>query len=157
MTTYSPGNPFAGGNPFAPTEDAEAPAGKAQTTEAPVESPEKLLQRARMLAAELQGHYSDADSLDDAIETMKAMKAAQDALYLAYTTARNDMWENYGPGKHATETGRTFSFTKPSGSRSCDYTDLAAQFPEAYAACVTEKGPKPDAVGSLRLPKGAAK
>lgn len=164
MTAYTPGNPFA------PKERAEpTPAPAPEPVDAPevdqparpvgdaVESPEKLLQRARMLAAGLQGHYSDADSLDDAIEAMKAMKAAQDALYLAYTTARNDMWENYGPGKHATETGRTFSFTKPSGSRSCDYTDLAAKFPEAYAECVTEKGPKPDAVGSLRLPKGAAK
>ena len=151
MTTYTPGNPFAS------PEDAEAPAGKAQTTEAPVESPEKLLQRARMLAAELQGHYSDADSLDDAVETMKAMKAAQDALYLAYTTARNDMWETYGEGKHATESGRTFSFTAPSGSRSCNYADLEAKYPEAYATCVTAKGPKPDTVGSLRLPKGGAK
>lgn len=154
MTTYSPGNPFA------PTEDAEAPAGQTTTTTTTpetTESPEQLLQHARMLAAELQARYSDADSLDDAIETMKAMKAAQDALYLAYTTARNDMWENYGEGKHATESGRTFSFTAPSGSRSCNYADLEAKYPEAYAACVTAKGPKPDAVGSLRLPKGDVK
>lgn len=162
MSTYSPGNPFAGGNPFVPTEDAPA----AETVEQPVvehvdekgtETPEQILQRVRMLGADLQAAYRDADTLDETVEVLKAMKATYGVLYDVFTLARADMWETYGEGKHATETGRTFSFSKPTGSRSCNYDELAKGYPEAFAACVTQKAPKADAVGSLRLPKGDLK
>lgn len=150
MTAYSPGNPFAQ-TKADPAPEADTDAVENSST------PEQLRHRASMLANELLGRYRESDTLDDAVETMKAMKGAYDALYAAFGEARTDMWENYGAGKHATESGRTFSFTAPSGSRSCNYADLEAKYPDAYDECVTKKAPKADAVGALRLPKGDLK
>lgn len=161
MTAYTPGNPFA---TKASAEPTPAPAPE------PVDAPEvdqparpvgDALDEARTLTARLVAVLAEARqvavSTDELVDVAAAAKAAQADVYAEQGASRSHLWGTFGPGKHATETGRTFSFTKPSGSRSCDYTDLAAKFPEAYAECVTENGPKPDAVGSLRLPKGAAK
>lgn len=68
-----------------------------------------------------------------------------------YKTIRSTLWEKFGVGKHSTPAGRTFSFTKPVSTRTCDYDALAKQFPEAYAAVVTLKTPSDTAIGTLRL------
>lgn len=153
MSTYSPGNPFA------PRQDADAGAAvqPEQTVERATASVEVLLQRVRTAVGELTVLYREADTLDEAVDVLRALKAAQDSPYDAFTAGRADLWETYGEGKHDTESGRTFSFSKPSGSRSCNYAELEAKYPDAYADCVTKKGPKADAVGSLRLPLGDVK
>lgn len=152
MTTYSAGNPFTQKGAPATTKPDEV-------TDTVVETmtPAQYVTKARELAAGLIEAYREADTLDEAVEYVRAMKEAYGVLYSFLGDARGDLWENYGTGKHATETGRTFTFTAPTGSRSCNYTDLEAIYPEAYEACVTKKAPKADAVGSLRLPKGGLK
>ena len=161
MTAYTPGNPFA---PKASAEPTPAPAPE------PVDAPEvdqptrpvgDALDDARTLTARLVAVLAEARraavSTDQLVDVAAAAKASQADVYAEQNASRSYLWTTFGPGKHATETGRPFSFTKPSGSRSCDYAALEKGYPDAYDTCVKRTEPKPDAVGSLRLPKGAAK
>ena len=165
MTAYSPGNPFA--------QTKADPAPEADT-EAVTDAVERVemgdgvtdLRAVRLGvdavpgggdAGALAADYRNAATLDEAVECVRALKEAQGVFYAFLGDVKSDLWATYGVGKHATESGRAFSFTAPSGSRSCNYADLEAKYPDAYDECVTKKAPKADAVGALRLPKGDLK
>ena len=157
MTAYSPGNPFAQtkADP-APEADTEAVTDAVERVEDTL-TPEQYVAKAREYAGALAADYRNAATLDEAVECVRALKEAQGVFYAFLGDVKSDLWATYGVGKHATESGRAFSFTAPSGSRSCNYADLEAKYPDAYDECVTKKAPKADAVGALRLPKGDLK
>lgn len=91
------------------------------------------------------------NDMDTILEVTALVRGIRDLANRSYNTGRDRLWEEYGPGKHATESGRTFSFTKPPVyRRSCDYGVLE-KYPEAYTAAVTVKPTSADTVGTLRL------
>lgn len=93
----------------------------------------------------------DTDDMDTVLETTALIRGVRDTANKAYNAGRDKLWNEYGPGKHATPAGRTFSFTKPAASRrSCDYGVLE-KYPEAYEAAVKVTPTSADTVGTLRL------
>lgn len=169
MSKYSPGNPFA---KSVSTEPA-APAAPVDVTDATVEVPEggdtfvadlfaprpidgrlsTIRSAFDLVMSALDHARREAATLDDQIAVADLANELKRSAGRPYEALRGDLWNDYGAGKHATESGRQFSFAKPSGSRSTKYDDLKKNYPEAYAACVTTTSPKPDAVGRLSISK----
>lgn len=91
------------------------------------------------------------DDMDTILEVTALIRGVRDTANKAYNAGRDTLWNEYGPGKHSTPAGRTFTFTKPATSRkSCNY-EVLSRYPEAYVAAVTVTPAKADAVGTLRL------
>lgn len=91
------------------------------------------------------------DDMDTILEVTALIRGVRDTANKAYNAGRDTLWNTYGPGKHSTPAGRTFTFTKPATtSRRCNY-DVLAKYPVAYAAAVTVTPASAGAVGTLRL------
>lgn len=95
-------------------------------------------------------HQRGVDN-DDLIEVAKASKDASSGVLAAYKRVKEKLFNEYGPGKHATDGGREFSFTPSAGRRSINYDKLKSQFPVVYEEMVTVSEPKPGAVGTFRI------
>lgn len=114
-------------------------------------TPHDLVESIRADLKKLAQLTSGTDDMDTILEVTALIRGVRDTANRAYNAGRDTLWAEYGPGKHATPAGRTFSFTKPAASRkSCNYEELA-KYPEAYKAAVTVTPAKADAVGTLRL------
>ena len=121
--------------------------GDTATTEDRIEAIEREI---RALGHELRSH-NELHNMDEVVRLTSLARHLRDLTNHVYNAGRASLWRSYGPGKHATESGRTFSFTKPPVSRrSCDYGVLE-KYPEAYTAAVTVKPTSADTVGTLRL------
>lgn len=127
-------------NPF----NSPKAGGDTATTHDLVESIRADLKRLNQLA-------NNTTDMDTILEVTALIRGVRDVANKAYNAGRDKLWNEYGPGKHATPAGRTFSFTKPATSRkSCNY-EVLAKYPVAYEAAVTVTPTKADAVGTLRL------
>lgn len=146
-----PVSPYSDRNPFASGTD-----GTPAVVEAPTPSTANLVAEVGAALSRAQGALhellSRADSLDDLVEAAGVAKSAHGDLYDTFGHVKAALWERVGSGKHATETGRTFSFTAPAPRRSTDLKALKSDYPDVYDAVVTERPCKADAVGALRLP-----
>lgn len=114
-------------------------------------TPLDLVESIRADLKKLSQLTSGTDDMDTVLVVTALIRGVRDTANRAYNDGRDKLWNEYGPGKHATLAGRTFSFTKPPVSRrSCNYETLA-KYPDAYNAAVTVTPTKADAVGTLRL------
>lgn len=114
-------------------------------------TPHDLVESIRDDLKKLGQLTSGTDDMDTILEVTALIRGVRDTANKAYNAGRDTLWNEYGPGKHSTPAGRTFSFTKPATSRkSCNY-EVLAKYPVAYEAAVTVTPTKADAVGTLRL------
>ena len=121
--------------------------GDTATTDSRIEAIEREI---RALGHELRSH-NELHNMDEVVRLTSLARHLRDLTNHVYNAGRASLWRSYGPGKHATESGRTFSFTKPATSRkSCNY-EVLAKYPSAYEAAVTVTPTKADAVGTLKF------
>ena len=121
--------------------------GATATTEDRIEAIEREI---RALGHELRA-LNETHNMDEVVRLTSLARHLRDLTNHVYNAGRASLWRSYGPGKHATESGRTFSFTKPATSRkSCNY-EVLAKYPSAYEAAVTVTPTKADAVGNLKF------
>ena len=114
-------------------------------------TPHDLVESIRADLKRLNQLATDTTDMDTILEVTALIRGVRDTANKAYNAGRDKLWNEYGPGKHATPAGRTFSFTKPATSRrSCNY-DVLEKYPEAYTAAVKVTPTSADAVGTLRL------
>lgn len=127
-------------NPFNSPKAGGAPA-----------TPHDLVESIRNDLKKLAQLTNGTDDMDTVLEVTALIRGVRDTANKSYNAGRDTLWDEYGPGKHSTPAGRTFSFTKPASSRkSCNYETLS-KYPVAYEAAVTVTPTKADAVGTLRL------
>lgn len=121
--------------------------GDTATTDSRIEAIEREI---RALGHELRAH-NELHNMDEVVRLTSLARHLRDLANTAYDAGRASLWHAYGPGKHATESGRTFSFTKPGGSRRTNYKLLEEKYPTAYADAVTKTPPSSSAMGTLKF------
>lgn len=108
-----------------------------------------------MAAGITAAHEDDADlNADNMYLAAQLGKAAKDAGAGLYNAARLVLWDAVGgePGTITTGAGRTVKFLANTPvSRSVRYKDLQSQYPDVYAAVVTETRVDPSKPGRLYL------
>lgn len=65
--------------------------------------------------------------------------------------ARDQLWDRYGSGTHATPGGLKFMLSKPAISRRTDFKLLETKYTEAYETAVNITYPGPDSKGKLTI------
>lgn len=107
------------------------------------------------MAGEMKSH-PDHVSTTAAYQAATLGKALERAGKSLYNVARPLLWERAEReyGDHTTPEGDKFTFKAATRvRRTTDLPKLRAQFPEAYAAVVSEIIPDPDAPGTLLFPR----
>lgn len=121
--------------------------GDSATTDSRIEAIEREI---RALGHELRAH-NELHNMDEVVRLTSLARHLRDLANHAYDAGRASLWSTYGPGKHATPSGRTFSFTKPGGSRRTNYKLLEEKYPDAYTDAVTKTPPSSSAMGTLKF------
>lgn len=121
--------------------------GDMATTDSRIEAIEREI---RALGHELRAH-NELHNMDEVVRLTSLARHLRDLANTAYDSGRASLWNVYGPGRHATESGRQFSFTKPSGSRRTNYKLLEEKYPDAYSEAVTKTPPSSSAMGTLKF------